>query len=428
MARSESRPFTLAFPMAHRIKPASLVVIFVLTYLPLIRRADFRGDDYLIAWNAMIPGVNPFTGTTLVYSGVTKAWFLRPLFRILTKVSFVEFGFHYAAWLAGPVVLVALAAWLGARVVNALTESSEGGIWFMALFLGAFHLHLGSLLWVGEGLMNAPQIFLLSASLYCWVVLESDWGVGLALALYGLSLGLKESSVFFPLFLWALPHSRRRIAWFFALGGMYLVLRLGLVPWNPSYSPLLTWSSLSNAGKLVLGMLLTPLLVWPHPRDYARYIPFFTLTAAPCFGHDFFSPGWLLLPGFFLLLTAVVLARPESLPRTTLLATLISAVVAISLLFQLHWWQWQSAEARIRDLVRSAPDSIEQLVIEQCDPRPLPGPARVLGDEDSLSALWNLVHHRPIAVEFEPCSAVPRRPRGTLRLRWSFAELETKNF
>ena len=217
----------------------------------------FRHDDWWILGNS-VTHLGQDWGflwrPTLYWQDTEIVWFFRPFFKLGTWLFFQLFAFQYYAWLTACLLLACWTLWVGYRTLQDLSGRLAAQT-FLLWFVCAIPLHLGSLAWVGEGLMNVPQGLLLILCTSYWVrVGESGGLLSAPLAwstlYFVLALGFKESTVFHLAFLAALTLSEPALkfrsrwrTWVPAFGaiavvaGLYLVWRLGYLPWNPSYRP-----------------------------------------------------------------------------------------------------------------------------------------------------------------------------------------------
>lgn len=448
------------------------LLIFVGAYaLFALPYAYFRHDDWLILRNAaLLPSQwRSLWSPTLLFAEGEKTWFFRPFFKLGTYALYSAFGFRYWAWLAVMLLLMTASLWLGGDLIRRLTGDSRRSRWFVILYVGSAPLHFGSLVWIGEALMNCPEVFGLTLSLWLFFRGALDRSARRpaylfgALLAYTLTLGFKEAAVFHSAFLLGLvlaePTLRvlsgkdrvRLLAPYAAVTLPYLLFRLFALPLNRQYAPIWRLDLVLTPALVIAASLAAPVAIWVtfvslgRPASLARvlrglgsrwpYLPFLAVATLPCLGHYFFSPGWLLYPGFFWLLAAtaaVEIPLPEG--RRLALATAALALLLVApvvfYLNRLAWPQWQTGQRELHRVVAELPDDVEHMSIFFCNNPRYPDESfeRVVGHWDSLVSLWALHHKRPIVFEFRPCReiegwlAVPQPHR--VALRWSFPRLE----
>ena len=149
-----------------------LAAIYVIGLFPF---AYFRNDDWLIFGNALLHVRNDFSQAfrpTLFYGEREVVWFFRPFFKILPYFFFEAFRYNYSLWLGTLFAFFVLAIYLTFRSLKLLTHSRKKALLFVVLFTASFHLHFGSLIWMGEGMMNIPQLFLFSLNLFLFLKVE----------------------------------------------------------------------------------------------------------------------------------------------------------------------------------------------------------------------------------------------------------------
>ena len=237
-----------------------LLFSFSLLYLAVaFPFSYFRNDDWLMIGNVarIVPSHWKFLFEPyLIYNSNPEIWFFRPWFKLLLYVLYKTLGFQYYGWLAVNLIFTLATLVLGHLTIVELTGNVKKGLLFIAFFISSIHFHFASLVWVGEGTMNCPQLFLLFLNFYCFSkVINSKKRIQvLGFYLLGclafiLSLGFKEAAIFHLPFLLILlfnnSTSQKRSLKFkisllipFGLITIcYLYFRLFLIPFNPGYKP-----------------------------------------------------------------------------------------------------------------------------------------------------------------------------------------------
>ena len=452
-------------------KKVLLLVAFSLacaaTFFPF---AFFRNDDWWILGNGVreLPKNWGFAfSPTLFFLGEEQNWFFRPLFKIFTLLFFKAFGFNYFLWLCGTLLFTVGAMWFGAKTIELVTNRSQSAFAYLLLFVASIQIYLGSVMWVGEGLMNCPQLFLLSLSLYLFckhLLVKTSSGIngGLALLTYVVSIGFKESAVFHPLFMAALIFSERKfldvtverkiraLIPYVVLTGAFVIYRLFFLPVISGYIPNLSRNFLRENGPIILSALALPMMglagvLFLEKQTTAvnflkaifqrnRYLPFFLISVLPYLGQGFFSPGWLLGPGaYFLFLLALCIPQGDFsggfFIRLAVVALSLSLPPVAWKLHNMEWWSWHKPQRQLFDIIRSpANEGISDLYIYDCDrvPEKNLGFTRVVGHDYGLHEAWRLHHSRDVAFHFMRCDAKPARQPAderALHLMWSFPEL-----
>lgn len=141
---------------------ALLLSVFCLFYLgALFPFAFFRHDDWLIVHNGALLTENWSSAwsPTLTHGAMERVWFFRPLFKFNGFLFWRLFGEQYFFWLLGVLTFTVAAVYLAADSLSLFATTRKKAITFVTLFLCAPLIHFGSLTWIGEGLMNCPQIF-----------------------------------------------------------------------------------------------------------------------------------------------------------------------------------------------------------------------------------------------------------------------------
>lgn len=441
--------------MKTRSAPLALTLFFAVYCFAIFPWAFFRHDDWLILGNAVnrLPQDWGFLWrATLYFHGIEGDWFFRPFFKLGTYVFFQLFHFHYYGWLVTLLGCQVAAIALAYATLRQVGASERRATLFVVLFTASAHFHFASLVWMGEGMMNSPQLLLMALATYAFARATLGWQFLSALA-FALSLGFKESSLvlpalFFGLTLAAVPFrdeswARRiaRLAPCALIAGGYLAWRFVCTPFNGSYVPH-EWSDVLRSVVLIVGAVLAPLAIaallgglrdrphwrgsWTALRALWPYAPFLFLMVAPYFGHPFFSPGWLLLPGFYFLFIACLAEWPASSTKTLWPVGLaVLAVTAAPVLWQtsqLGWWQWRIAQRTFLERMQQAdPQTIKLVhICEVPNPRyPTTDVLRVVGFRDGMEDLWELLHHTRVQVMFGPCND-ERAPASADRLAFEF--------
>jgi len=427
-------------------------VILIILFIPW---ASLRGDDWRI-----IGAAHQATGSvwTWIQSGTLwgangeTVWFFRPGFKGLVYAGYQIFGTTALPWFLSLTVLAGAGVLQGEKALSEFGVSRLGSRGFGTLLLASHSLFLGSLLWLGEGLMNIPQWFLLSFSLMGTAEALNQKKSGTkGLVAFALALTFKESAIFhlpFLLTAFAIEPSlqkvslRRRaqiLAPYLGIGFGYLWVRLGRYPLNPGYLPyfdLKLW--LPGLFRFAL-VLAVPIAGWmigfePDKNTVQRklfYIPALLLSLLPYLGHPFFSPGWFLLPGFYCLFFLTLAPAPTS-PSSTrsvspesasrlswvvILVFVFSLSVSIDKLQRWRWWQWKEAQLQVMEQLKTMA-SAKAVSIEDC------GGARnfeqrfrrVVGDEDSLEGMRILLGQSPKQFSIRPCGSPP--DANARWLRW----------
>jgi len=437
-----------------------LILVFPFAY--------FRHDDWLILGNAVLNLKQNWAfafSPTLYFNDIEVIWFFRPLFKIFVYLFFILLGYQYYFWLFGLFALTVCSSWLGYQIVSDLTQSKRLGLLFALLFLASMHFHFGSTVWMGEGMMNCPQVFFLILSAYLFIRATGKerfsflWGSG-ALASYILSLGFKESSVFHVAFLFAILVSENRFKlisvkkkafWllpYFAVTAIYLWIRFLYMPLNPHYTTNFSWMAFGRTVFFFVGALSLPVAVLliglrlkgrdllyrylVGGRKKWLYLAFILLSVSPylVFGHGFFSPGWLFFPGFYLALVACLMgegiASDLSTPfvRRLGFALFYTSVFPILIgLYQVGWWKWHQGQRQIKQIIASAPkDKTSEVVIVNCANGEFPDSRlqRVVGFEASLYQLWALHHEERVPISIIPCTEKYKVAEDKLILKWRF--------
>ncbi len=453
----------------------SVILLFCTGYLAFVfPLAYFRGDDWLILGNAalQLPQDWKFLWRpTLFYSGNEVVWFFRPFFKLGTYLFYKAFGYHYYSWLVALLALCVAGLYFAALTAFRLTGSRSRSYLFLALFCTAIPFHMGSLAWMGEGMMNCPQLFLLALSCYLFVEAHLKTGkiekrslleLG-SLFAFIISLGFKESSVFQPgllvCLLWKSPSfdylslrkKVRAATPHLAIALAFLVFRLRM-EFHPGYEPgkhiLFFIKPLAMLAALPAG--ITILYGWLSRKTFTvsksalialwkqgwPYLGFMAVVVAPYLGHGFFSLGWMLLPGFYFCFLVAIVAPGFEGWATQERRFLVGSTLAISLLpvlfvmNQIAWPEWQSSEQRIKTIFDSlSSEDVKQIVVYGCtNPKYPEAPfKRVIGFEAGLYNLWAMGHDTRVPVKVWGClpkEAIHPSNEDTLTLRWEFPDWE----
>lgn len=160
------------------------------------------------------------------------------------------------------------------------------------------------------------------------------------------------------------------------------------------------------------------------------FLPFLGLLVAPHLGHSFFSPGWLLLPGFFTIWVLVFcldvqLLKDLSLRRWALVVFFLSGLPVFYQVYRIRWLEWKESQQGVHEYLKNLPDSTTGIYIETCsDPRsPEITFQRVVGAQENLEHMWSLHHSIPVTIRLLPCGRggeLSKLPAGSVVARWSF--------
>lgn len=441
-------------------------LVYMVVFLPY---AYFRNDDWWILGNGVLhlPENWSFAfSPTLFITGSEHVWFFRPLFKFFTFVFYAAFGFKYYLWLLTTLALTIAALWYASKTVELVTRSGQSAFTFVLLFVASMHLHFGSILWMGEGLMNCPQICLLIFNLYFFSVgllNQSKFHYWIAFLFYFFSIGFKEAAVIHPCFLAALVFSEkpfRDLGWkklvsalvpYAVLTAAYLVYRLYFLPINEGYVPKWTMqefgtSSLILAASMALPFLTLLTAIFLEGKGLAKnyfksfyqrwpYLIFLVLVVAPYLGHPFFSPGWLISPGMYLAIF-ISLCLPSQRFSKKFFFTLGMALIVASLapiLWKLEttgWWMWHKPQRQILKIFQEERfNDVERIKIYECLNPAYPDVnlSRVVGTPYGLYEAWRLIHGRDIQISFRPCEKAPLAETKTLSVIWRFPDLTVVN-
>jgi len=428
----------------------SVIFFFYLAVSPFVY---FRHDDWLILGNAVLvlpQNIRFLWEPYLFMSPSTKEiWFFRPFFKGIVWLCYSLFQYKIFFWILIHLTFILGSVFFGEKTLRNLKGSAYFTNLFFLFFVCSIALHFANIVWVGEGMMNAPQVFLLSLTLFLFFShsLFSQW---LSVLPYLLALGFKESSAFLPLFLFPIAWSegqlkkkRFLLALHFLLFFLFLIFRLGFLPFNPGYKPSFTLNHFFQPIILFCICIFTPLMIFffrihryqkCSKRNLATlltFVPFLASILAPHLGHPFFSPGWILLPGFFSLwILCYCFPSPQLNKRSLLLHTLLLLFISTSLVmfqaWKLEWFSWAVPQKKMHEIIRTAnADSISQIEIKNCiNPlKPEITFQRVIGAKENLEFMWALHHSSPVQIRFVPCDNVESQSEGKLTLFWQFPNL-----
>lgn len=449
----------------------ALLCVFVLVYLSVFFPfAYFRNDDWWILGNGVLHLPKDWSfafSPTLFSRGIEQVWFFRPFFKIFTFLFFKTFGYNYYLWLCATLVFTVGAITFTAMSLQLVTGSTQKAQLFVLLFIASLHLHFGSVMWVGEGLMNCPQVFLLAASLYFFsrsllTQQETFLHAGIGIVFYTLALGFKEAAVFHPVFLTFFLFCEPKLkllAWkprifsllpYGVVTSFYLIYRLGFLPLNQEYVSQFSVADLGQSLLYLTGALAIPLggmlvafyfegknLISLSLRSFWNrrfYLLFMLLMIAPYLGHPFFSPGWLLAPGMYLaLILALSLPAPSLSNRFfRLTGSLLVLLSCMPILWRLHtigWWQWHKPQRQLLEIFKNEKsERIDTVAIYHCENPAYPnvGLARVVGTPYGLYEAWRLYHGKEATIRTMSCSQVPDKidpNSNTLHIKWFFPHL-----
>lgn len=429
-----------------------------LFYLALSPFIYFRHDDWLMLGNAVniLPNDWGFLWKPTWFTSPQREeiWFFRPLFKTIIWAAYQLFSFNSVFWTLSHWGFLVGGTLLGGKTLFLLTHDKNRADIFMTLVFCSLSIHFASVVWVGEGMMNAPQVFLLMGSSYLYAR-NTLWSSIFSLFVYFLALGFKESSVFLPIFLLAITISQQtfsqRKAFLlaqFTLMSAFLFFRLGILPFNPGYKPHFSWDSLAKPILYFSAILLMPILslvlsqtkISFLTRNFIRnvllFCPFGVLLVAPHLGHTFFSPGWFLLPGFFGIWILVFCLDPKqitqlSLPRWAFILLIISALPVVWQIYRIQWIDWNQSQKEVHRFIREVPESVTGIYIETCPNPEKPEITfqRVVGAQENLEHMWNLHHNRPITIRLVPCSLFSQAikiPDGSVLAKWEFPVFTTQ--
>jgi hypothetical protein len=449
----------------------SLLILGASYLLIIFPVAYFRHDDWLILGNAALKLPTDWMFAfrpTLFYGEEEVVWFFRPFFKLGVLVWYRLFGFRYYLWLSALLLMLVASVVLGAMTLRLLSSSRRATL-FTIVFCASVYFHFGSLVWMGEGMMNCPQLFLLALTSYLFVASAQqprvfDWRSALALGVFILSLGFKESGVFHVGFLCALLWSGNlgageswlrkaaRLAPYVAVSVIYLAVRMGM-PMNPGYAPQLkllffikpliilaagpffvvavTYLFVPGAAKL-RGLIAQ----FRGPGVF--YLLFLVVSVLPYFGHGFFSVGWLLLPGFYFCFIFALLdpslENPGAVKQYAKIGWVLLLLSVTPVLWRLDrvgWWQWHRPQRQLEAMIENASAAkIRQAFVLNCpnDQYPKVTLNEVVGFDAGFYFLWAMHKPSPIPFHVVPCDALETESsrfahdESDLIIRWKFPE------
>jgi hypothetical protein len=440
-----------------------IAALYTMFFFP---HAYFRHDDWLHLGNNVrrLPydWTLPWRGTLHFLDHETK-WFFRPMVHFTVWAFLKLFGLSHLFWLIALSFLTAVASLLGSLSVYELTKSKTRATLFSLFFLLSFHIHFGSITWVGEGIMNCPQLLVLSLSLYFFSRSLAQpprslmqW---LALFFFVIALGFKESSFFLPVLLTGiclrsqnLSQTIRRLSPFFVTLVAYLFLRFWLIPMNRSYLPHFELAFYTRplailGGSIILPWIAVQLVELFRMKDLSALRPDFLnftflllfpglfLLILPHLGHDFFSPGWLLLPGFvgafvFSLTKRRLPSHSSDIALGSVFILLFSLVPTVWKLNKMNWWDWHRPQRQLVTLLSEAPSDTHEIVISNCSNKSDPDTLleRVVGGREHIGEMWNFFHGTVIPINVISCQTDLKERAGALYLWWRFPEFSRRSF
>jgi len=437
---------------------SSVIALILMTffYFAMCPFIYFRHDDWLMLGNAVsiLPKDWAFLWKPTWFTSPQheEVWFFRPFFKYIIWVGYELFSFNSFLWTLTHWIFLVSGILLGGKALDLLTQETKRSELFKTIIVCSLSIHFASVVWVGEGMMNTPQVFLLMFSTYLFAQ-ESAGASLLSVLVYFLALGFKESSVFLPLFLFAIAFSlnifqkkKNLLLAHFGLMILFLIFRLGLLPFNPGYKPHFSTSTLLRPIFYFVGFLSLPLLslVLSHPkkgfithlffRRLLFFLPFLGLLVAPHLGHSFFSPGWLLLPGFFSIWVLIFCLDTSeikiiSIQKWGLISLVLSALPVFYQVHRIQWLDWSGSQKKVHHYLRDLPDSTTGIYIETCsDPgHPEVSFQRVVGAQENLEHMWNLHHPSLVPIRLIACGKRPEAsqlPAGSVVARWKFPDFE----
>ncbi len=151
-------------------------------------------------------------------------------------------------------------------------------------------------------------------------------------------------------------------------------------------------------------------------------------------GHGFFSPGWLLAPGFYFafifgLFCPTPLRKTKILTTSIILTLLLSTTLVLYQTNELSWWSWYRPQRQILEIIKEVgTPQTETVRIFNCEDQgqKLPHLHRVVGYSDSIQEIFWLVHKKLPQVHVLPCQEIgistTPKTSNSLNLKWSFPE------
>lgn len=413
-----------------------MVAVYGVVFFPY---AYFRHDDWLILGNAALKVPEDWSNlwkATLFYGNLEVGWFFRPFFKGLTYIFFEAFHFNYYLWLTALLLCLVVAIVFAAKTIEKLTGEKNRALLFAIAFCGSWYIHFGSVVWMGEGMMNIPQMTLLVLCTYFFVE-KRFWA---AMLTYVLAIGFKESAVAHPAWLFLLLFCekyfdsvtlKKKVLWlapYFFVTLAYLIYRFSLHIAPASYHDYFSWLSLFKALCFFIGPLV---LLWamvrpqaPRPRSIF-YAGFFLLTTLPYLGHGFFSPGWILIPGFYGC-WAFCLAFPPNPISFKRLAVTLNVLAFAAILFHLNklgWWGWAEGGKTLHTVMEEAVESPRPYwTFFDCPGQDFPEMKleRVVTFEAGMEMMWRLHHKTSGIFRIERCETMAHlfRPGRAKRFFW----------
>lgn len=422
-------------------------------YVILSLGVYFRHDDWLIIGNAalVLPKNWGFIWEPYLYMSpsIEEVWFFRPFFKGIVWLCYSLFKNQIVFWILIHWIFILGAALLGEYTLRKLKRTQYQPFLFFIFLLSSFALHFANVVWVGEGMMNTPQLFFLALTVFLFFS-SSKMLQWLSIFPYLVALGFKESSAFLPLFLGALVwknnelcKSKLILGTHFGLFIGFLIFRLGFLPFNPAYRPQLTFTSLTEPLFYFFICLVLPLVffIWkmfgtPRLRPYRKiqivsFLPFLALLVAPHLGHPFFSPGWTLLPGYFLIWILCYLDDShgmsfKNLSRHTFVVFFLSSLIVGIQVWNLSWLSWGSPQKKMHEIVKNIDtERVSQVKIKNCPNKEKPYLTfpRVIGAKENLEFMGALHHPEVISFDFIDCESKDTSNNEILVLTWKFPEL-----
>lgn len=477
IARGRPSALQSTNPMAQESAYIRVLLIFSAAYMLLLFPfAYFRHDDWIIIFNGLVLEDRwQFAFEPYLYYGAGDlgVWFFRPLFKGIVYIFFTIFSFSYYPWLLFHLICAVASLNYGFKIIQRTVQDDKTAYFFVLMFACSVHLQIGSLLWVGEGMMNCPQVFLLIWSLYLFVEswFKRSWFRRwlyqvAALAPYILAIGIKESTIVHSGFLVGYmlinPFFRKQALSrrvysalpYLIIGVAFAIYRLGVLPINSAYIPnasVLTIILSALKFIVLLGLteavLFSMLYMTGNTAGLSAYkrllkrrwpmLPFLIVSIAPLIGQDFFSPGWLYFPGFFLLLSLAdkelsACLNYKKLVTAGISIVLLSSAVVLFKIQKLGWFSWHTPQSKIVEIFQAAdPLSVEKIAIYQC-PNPRYSEshfARVIGGTAQIQSLWHILHKTRVEVgSYHRCdlNLIPKMASEqdeTLRLWYNFPNL-----
>lgn len=440
-------------------KPAKISLVALLLYVFLFPFCYFRHDDWLILGTAVkhLPqDWGLLWRATLFYSPWRQEiWFFRPFFKLLTYWNFQLFGFNHSLWLTEQLFLLLLTLLISASALYRLRKKSADVDLFLIAFLFCIPLHFGSLVWIGEGMMNIPQVLFLSVALFGFVWKETPTLFSIFFSLLGYigALLCKESSVVFPglllllsLSFRSLKKDRGQLALHFILSAVYLYVRFKFFAVNPGYHPQFDFVHFVRPLLLFIAVcfmgpaLFCLVALVKDKRNVFKLFDlkylflfggFVFLLILPHLGHWFFSPGWFFLPGFWAAWTFPLLLKDSQIFQKRYLLTAVLLFIAsltplVVQLTKVGWLQWGQVQRQLHETIAHAdPTNVSLLFVQECVNPNYPDSdlSRVAGSTDSIEHIWNLMHDKKIHVREVPCrEQIPQHPTAKI-LHFTFPVL-----